>query len=426
MSNIRWKRNFLTTWPSLFLVSLGLMAVIPVLPLYVESKCRLADPDLVRTWAAWIYAAGPFAAALTGPLWGALGDRLGRKAMVVRSSAAIAVCMALMPLAPGPEWMLAVRLLQGVFAGYVAPAIALVAADVPPDRHGRTIGRLQVALATGSLIGPWVGAEISVRLGGDAAFWFGAGCAALGALGVAVFVREDRSRLPEVAAGKLLSDVLRAPIRLMRHRAVLALLGLIVLMRLGQNMQEPFVALWVRELGPLPGLRRVGDSSDAAVERTTALAFAVLAGAQLLFTPIWGRLSDRVGPLRCLAVVSLALAGVYWFTAGVTGVAEYLLLRCVAAMFMAGSMTLAYAALTRRAPRAEQATAFALAQSCIQLGLSIGPTAGAAAAESVGLRGLFSVSAVILLLSGIGMLLLRWWSPPSDKLPPPPTAPEPT
>jgi DHA1 family multidrug resistance protein-like MFS transporter len=422
LTNTPWKRNFLVTWPSLFLVSLGLMAVIPVLPLYVERKCGLTDPDLVRSWSAWIYAAGPFAAALTGPLWGALGDRIGRKTMVVRSSAAIALCMALMPLAPGPEWMFAVRLLQGVFAGYVAPAIALVAGGVPADRHGRTIGRLQVALATGSLAGPAVGAEIFVRWGGDSAFWFGALCAGLGAASVALFVREDRSQLQTVDAGELLHEVLRAPLRLVRHRAVLALLGLIVLMRLGQNMQEPFVALWVRELGPLPAFRHAGEADSAAVERTTALAFAVLAGAQLLCTPLWGRLSDRVGPLRCLAAVCLALAVVQWFTAGAASIGDYLGLRCIAAAFMAGSMTLAYAALTRRAPRAEQATAFALAQSCIQLGLSIGPTVGAVAANSVGLRGLFSISAAILLASGIGMLVLRWWSPPADRLPPPPTA----
>src|SRR5690606_33002751 len=98
----------------------------------------------------------------------------------------------------------------------------------------------------------------------------------------------------------------------------------------------------------------------------------------------------------------------------------YLGLRAVAAVFMAGSMTLAYAALTRRAPPGGQATAFALAQSCIQLGLSLGPTVGAQAARGVGLRGLFFLSAVVLLAAGLGMLELRRRSPPSDKLPPPP------
>lgn len=415
----RWRRNFLATWPSLFLVSLGLMMVIPTLPLYVESKAGITDPDAVRVWSGLIYAAGPFAAALTGPIWGALGDRVGRKAMVVRSSFAIAVCMALLPLGTSPLWMLAVRAVQGVFAGYVAPAIALVAADVPPDRHGRTIGRLQVALATGTLVGPAVGTVVVARYGREAAFWFGGGFALIGALLVAILAREDRSRLAAVAPAHLLGDVLRAPLRLLAHKVVLVLLGLIALMRLGQNMVEPFIALWVRELGPLPALQYAGEPTALAIDRTTALAFTMLAVAQLVCTPLWGRLSDRVGPLRCLAAVSLVLALVLATTAHVTSIGGYLGLRAVAALFMAGSMTLAYAALTRRAPPQAQATAFALAQSCIQLGLSCGPALGAQAAKFVGLRGLFTVSAAVLFASGIGMLWLRFKSPPADKLPPP-------
>src|SRR5690606_9107275 len=212
-----WRRNFFAVWPSLFLVSLGLMMVIPTLPIYVEEKCGITDPDAVRVWAGLIYAVGPFTAAFAGPLWGALGDRTGRKAMVVRSSLAIAVCMALLPLATSPEWMLAVRAVQGAFAGYVAPAIALVAADVPAERHGRTIGRLQVALATGTLAGPAVGQVVVEHFGRDAGFWGGGLFALVGALAVAVLAREDRSRLPAPTAPgvqAMVRDVLRAPLPL--------------------------------------------------------------------------------------------------------------------------------------------------------------------------------------------------------------------
>lgn len=418
----RWRRNFWSTWPSLFLVSAGLMMVIPTLPLYIEETCGLHDPDEVRTWSALIYAAGPFMAAFVGPLWGALGDRVGRKAMVVRSSFAIAVCMALLPLFADPLWMLFVRAVQGMFAGYVAPAIALVAADVPPDRHGRTIGRLQAALATGTLLGPALGSLVSQWFDRAASFWMGGVLALVGTAAVLLFAREDRSRLQPVDAGALVRDVVRAPLRLVSHPVALVLVGLLFLMRLGQNMIEPLMALWIREIGPLAAL---GDDLTSALDHTTALAFTMLAVAQLVCTPLWGRLSDRRGPLRCLAAVCLALAVVMALSAHVARIEDYLVLRACAAVFMAGSMTLAYAALTRRAPPGEQATAFAVAQSCIQLGLALGPTLASFAARGLGLRGLFTLSAAILLLSGVGMLVLRWWAPPSDQLaskPAPPAA----
>lgn len=423
LSPARWKRNFLATWPSLFVVSLGLMAVLPTLPLYVEERYGIRDPDLLRRWSGLIYAAGPFAAAIAGPLWGALGDRIGRKAMVVRSSLAIGVCMAAMPWAPSPFWMVVMRLLQGVFAGYVAPAIALVAADVPPERAGRAISSLQVALASGTLFGPVLGELLATHVGRGGVFYVTAGLSIVAAVVVAFGVREDRSQLKPFDPDALWREVVRAPFRLLRSWPIASLVFLVFAMRLGQNMPEPYVALWVRELGPLPAF---ADSVDP-VGRTTALAFTLLAVAQLVCTPLWGRLSDRFGPLRCLTVVSLALALVLGGTALVPSIEAYLGLRVLAAVFMAGSMTLAYASVTRRTPLAERATAFALAQSCIQFGLSLGPAVGDVVAVDHGMRGMFVVAGGVLAVTAVGMITLRMLVPPTDRLPTasPPTAPPP-
>ena len=106
-------RNLFAIWPCMFTMSMGLMAVIPMLPLYIEERFGLTDPQAVRTWTGIIYGAAPLTAALFGPIWGALGDRVGRKPMVLRAAFAVAVAMALMPLAPTPGWLAGLRVLQG-------------------------------------------------------------------------------------------------------------------------------------------------------------------------------------------------------------------------------------------------------------------------------------------------------------------------
>ncbi len=157
----RSERNFHAVWPSLFATAMGLMAFLPVLSLYVKERFGIEDPQRLAYWAGSIYGAAPLLAAVFGPLWGALGDRYGKKPMAIRANLAIAATTALMPLAPTPLVLLLMRALQGALAGYVAPAMALVSHDVPRERHGAVIARLQVAMAMGTLLGPLLGAEVA-------------------------------------------------------------------------------------------------------------------------------------------------------------------------------------------------------------------------------------------------------------------------
>lgn len=381
---------------------MGLMGVIPNLPLYLEERFGMTEPGEVETWTAIVFGAGPFTAAVFGPLWGVLGDRVGRKAMILRAHVAIAVALALMPLAEDPYWLTAARVMQGMFAGYIAPAMALVSADVPAGRQGAVISKLQLALALGLALGPPVASEVTAWWGRAAVFWVGSGLALVSALPVILWVREDRSRLgvkrPSSVPGGFASVI---------DRRLVVMLLLVFLLRFSLHMVEPFTALWVRELGPLEWLVPDGTESGRALDRTVALAFTILAAGQLLMTTTWGRLADRWGPARCLAWSALLLAGLLFAISRVTAIEPYLGLRCGSALFMAGLMTLAYAAVGRRVPGERKATAFALVQSCMQFGLSLGPLFGSAVAPHFGLRGLFVCAAVLLVVVAAGFALLR-------------------
>lgn len=408
-----WQRNFWAIWPGLFSVSAGLSAVLPGLPLYIEESFGIRDRDAIRYWTSLVFGAGPFFAGLMGPFWGSLGDRVGRRVMVLRSVFAIAIVNTLMPFATSPFWLFALRALQGVFAGYVAPAIAMVLVAAPPERNGRIIARLQVALAVGLLAGPPIAAEIAEGFGRRAVFWFCAGASVLATLPVLFVAREPARQ--GLARASLWRGFLTDLHSLGAHRLFLILLPLLLVMRLGQNMVEPVIALFVRELGPLEWIAERSRDAEHAIDRTTAVCYTILAVAQILFTPLWGRLGDRFGPLRCLAAASLGLGGVLAVTTGVTGIGPYLALRCLAALFMSGVMTLAYAAASKRVPERRRSLAFALVQSCIQFGLSLGPLLGQAfvpidpaSPRDSGVRGLFTVAAVCLLVAGVGMVLVRF------------------
>lgn len=403
------RRNFRAVWLALFTTSLGLMAFLPVLALYVEEEFGIRDPQEVAFWASVIYGVGPFSAACMGPIWGAMGDRYGKKRMAVRANLAIAVTTALMPLAPSPGWLVAMRVLQGMFAGYVAPAMALVTGHLPKYVHGRVIAKLQVAMALGSFVGPYVGAELTSWFGRSALFWVASTMSALA--GVRVLLSAVDSPPPKASrTGSFFSAFRGGVSALLGNRAFATLLVLLLVLRLGQNMLEPMLSLFVRELGPQPWIAAWSRSESLALDRTIAVAFGVLAVGQWFFTPMWGRMADRRGPLRSLTLLAFGLCAVQCGMAMVGTIDQFLLLRVLLACLMAGSLTLAYASASKRVEDEHRTLSFSLVQSCIQLGLAFGPLLGTTVAATPGgtdFRRAFLAAAVLCGVAGAGMLWLR-------------------
>lgn len=392
---------------------MGLMAVLPILPLFLREQFAIHDASTLAHWVSVVYGMAPLSAALVGPLWGAMGDRRGKKLMAIRANLAIALTTLLMPFAPSPLVLLVMRLVQGALAGYVAPSIALVSQDAPKGKHGLVIGMLQVALACGAFLGPLLGAEVSLLFGRSSLFFVTSGLSFVAAL-VLWWCAREAPIVPPALGSTLLGDLRSGLRELLQSRVFVALLLLVLLLRVGQNMLEPFLALFVTELGPQAWLAQWSRSPAHAMERTIAVAFAVLAVAQWLATPLWGHGGDRFGPLRCLYVLALALGALLCWTATVRTINQFLLLRTLAALLMAGSMTLAYAAVSKRVADARRTFAFSLVQSCMQLGFALGPLLGAQLAAhdgQVDYRVVFSAAGITCMAAGLGMIVLRRKAP---------------
>src|SRR5256886_14643312 len=95
--------------------------------------------------------------AIASPIWGILGDRFGRKPMLIRSMLGGGITVGLIFLAQSPIQLVILRLAQGATSGTVAAATALVAAETPRPRVGWALGVVTSAIALGGAIGPVVG-----------------------------------------------------------------------------------------------------------------------------------------------------------------------------------------------------------------------------------------------------------------------------
>jgi len=101
------------------IMSLAFSISAPFLPLFV-IELGVRPMARVELWSGAIASVNFLLAAIFSPIWGGLADRLGRKAMVVRSSAAVGLFTALMGLAPNVLVLFLARACMGIFSGFSA------------------------------------------------------------------------------------------------------------------------------------------------------------------------------------------------------------------------------------------------------------------------------------------------------------------
>lgn len=96
--NDYWRRNLVVCVFGSFTTIVAVTLLLPFLPLYVE-QLGVTGHAAISEWSGVAYGAAFFTAALTAPLWEQLGDRYGRKLMLIRASLGMAVAMTLLGMA---------------------------------------------------------------------------------------------------------------------------------------------------------------------------------------------------------------------------------------------------------------------------------------------------------------------------------------
>jgi len=105
---------------------------------------------------------------------GSLGDRLGRRRVLLAGLLLFAVACGLCGLAPSLPWLVVARVLQGLGAAVMmAMTLAMVGDTVTKERIGRVMGLLGTMSAVGTAMGPSVGGMLLSFWGWQALFLVG-------------------------------------------------------------------------------------------------------------------------------------------------------------------------------------------------------------------------------------------------------------
>src|SRR4029077_18167028 len=157
--------------PSVFIIFLtvfidliGFGIVLPLLPIY--SKTFGA-----RGWQIGLlmasYSAMQF---LFAPIWGRLSDRIGRRPVLLVSTAGAAISYAIFAVGCGQTGMTAIvllfvsRIFAGICGANITVAQAYIADITPPEERSKKMGYIGMAFGLGFIFGPALGG-LGLKLG---------------------------------------------------------------------------------------------------------------------------------------------------------------------------------------------------------------------------------------------------------------------
>ncbi|HEM5120919.1 TPA: multidrug efflux MFS transporter [Streptococcus suis] len=382
-----WKQNLKVAWLGNFLTGTSFTLVMPFISVFVEELG--VGPGQVEYYAGLAVSVNALAAALMAPIWGSLADRYGRKPMMVRAAFAMIFTMGGMAFVPNVFWLLALRVLNGVFTGYIPNATALIASQVPKDKTGYALGTLSTGAVAGNLIGPTLGGILAEMFGVHTVFLLVGLLYAIVVLLTVFYIRED---FVPIKKGEEMS--VKEVFEQVKDRQMLV--GLFVTSMIiiaAAQAVVPILTLYVRHLGQTDNLLFVAG-----------FIISLPGMASLVTSGYLGKIGDRIGNHRLLLIALTYSLLINVFCVFAENPFQLGLLRFMYGFGTGALLPSVNSLLTKLTPKEGISRIFSYNQLFNNLGSVVGPMMGSAVAAHMGYDWVFYLSSGLVLFNLIWSL----------------------
>ncbi|WP_238583385.1 MFS transporter [Shouchella tritolerans] len=386
------KRNLLIMWFANFFVSASMTMVIPFLSLYIESLGHY-NVDEVQRWAGYVFAVAFLVAFLVAPLWGKVGDRFGRKKVLLGTGFGIALSVFLMGYVHSAEQLFVLRAFMGLATGFIPASMALIAAQSSKKTAGEMLGTLQTGTVSGGLLGPLFGGLIADTVGMELTFLLTSSILLIATVlvlfGVKEVVYEEKGeRKRKYRSKEVLGRIVKSPLLLM-----VMFVALIVQMALFSV--QPLLALYVNQIA----------HTTENMAFLAGAAFSITGLGNLMLTRTWGQFGDRIGHEKVMLIL-LLLSGLLFIPQAFVGsLWQLIVLRFLFGMAVGGLLPCTTAFIRQACPVAMQGEVLGYNQSFRFLGNVLGPVLGGMIASGYGIPYVFISAGLLFLMTAV---VLKW------------------
>ncbi|MCL0319330.1 MFS transporter [Apilactobacillus xinyiensis] len=383
-SKVNWKQNLNVLWFGTFVVGIGFSCISPFIALFIGQMGHYNETE-TSIYSGLAFAAPFVIKMIVSPLWGYLADRYGRKPMLLRASLGMAIVIGSMSLVNNAWQLIILRLLQGVFSGFISNANALIAAETPKEHIGHASGKLSTGNVSGTLIGPMVGGIIAEIFGYRYTFVITGITMAIAFVLTIFFVHENFEPVKTQSNHKqphFLSGIDTAPI-------LMGMFLTTLFVQATNNSISPILSLYVRQLDP--------TSHNIAL--VSGIIQALNGVAMILVAPLFGRLGDKIGSHKILMFGVLFSMLPFFITIFVQNVWQLGAMRLLLGISDAALLPAVQALLATYSPKERISQVFSWNQSFQAAGNVSGPMIGSAVVLVGGYRGVFAATTVIALIN---------------------------
>lgn len=365
----------------------GFSFAFPFLSIFLTKDLGVHPGHDLDLWVAASASSSGLSMAIASPIWGLLGDRYGRKPMLLRSMLGGAITVGLIFFAQSPVQLVVLRLLQGATSGTVAAATSLVAAETPRSRVGWALGVVTSAVALGGAIGPVVGGIAGQLFGLRLVFLGGGILLLLSLIPVVIIVRESPMAR---RAGPTLQTLAMIEHQPGLRKSLTVLIGAQGLISVCNSAAQQLVVL------------RLLEMLSSGVAALSGVGFGLAGLASSVSAVGYTRVTKRVGYVRTAAGAAALVA----VAVGIVGVAPWPALVVGAiglnGLFSGVVIPATASMIGLETPHEAQSTIFGLNASSVAFGFFVGPLiAGTVAAEAGVTAALFVIGVIALVLAGI-------------------------
>src|SRR4030095_9400706 len=361
---------------------IGMSMVIPFLPLFVKDL-GVTELSEVKRWSGLVVSGVFITAFIATPVWGWLGDRVGRKKMVLRAIFGLALSQFLIGLSQDVVQLFIFRMVQGALSGFIAAALTLVSANTPKEKSGYAIGFLSSSTAAGNLLGPFIGGLLADTFGYRNVFFITSALCTISGILVFAFVKE-LNRTPKTS-GHILENYKFS----FNNTSLKFAMLLLIISAASISMIQPLFALFIE--------RKIPGSQYLAT--ITGSIFGVVGLFQVISSSLWGKLNDKK-EIRVNLTFALVGAGIGYALHIITvGVLELIPIRALLGLCLGGVLPSIYSFINKYTPDHRKGGVMGIASSFTMFGNLIGPISSGFIASVTSIDFVFVLSGVILCLS---------------------------
>ncbi|GHO46913.1 multidrug efflux MFS transporter [Ktedonospora formicarum] len=380
-----WKRNLLICWFGMFVTSVGMSQIAPVLPLYIKHL-GIDNSASIAQLSGLTFGITYIISALFSPIWGMAADRAGRKPMLLRASLGMAIVIGLMGLAQNVYVLLGLRLLQGVITGYSTACTTLIATQTHKEHAGWALGTLSTANIAGGLLGPIIGGGIEESLGLQNVFFLTGALMLIAFLMTLFWVKESFTR-----EGKEMLGVKAIWQRIPDKNLTIVVSLTYFIITLALYSIEPVVTVYVTQL--------TTDTTHVAL--LAGMAFSASGLANIIAAPQLGKLSDRFGVQKVMLIALVVAAVIFLPQAFVQDPWQLMGLRFLLGLAVAGLNPSINILIKKITPSALTGRVFGFSISAGYLGVFGGSVLGGQVTAWWGIRSIFFLTSTLLLFNAV-------------------------